>query len=56
MKLINCETEDIAKETVDFYSYPENYNKIIQEQLKYLDINGHWLESKKYVDEFLKIV
>ncbi len=44
------------EDMVEKYSQPENYNKIIEEQTKYLDINGHWLESKKYVDDFLTIL
>lgn len=47
--------EEIEK-TVNFYRQPENYNKIIDEQSKYLDVNGHWLESKTWVDSFLKVI
>lgn len=50
-----CSLEEIEK-AVEYYSLPENYNRIIDEQLKYLDVNGHWLESKKYVDDFLTIL
>jgi hypothetical protein len=45
----NCSVKDI-EETVEYNCYPEHYNSVIQKQYKYLNDEGRWLESKKFVD------
>jgi hypothetical protein len=50
-----CTVKQI-EDNVEFYSQPENYNKIVDMQLKYLEDNGHWLESPKWINEFLSVL
>lgn len=51
----NCSVEDIDR-TIKFYSEPENFNKVIEEQYEYLDENGHWLESEQYINKFVSVL
>ncbi len=44
-----CNVEDIDK-LIEFYKEPENFNDVIEKQYKYLEDNGHWLESEKYIN------
>jgi hypothetical protein len=44
------------QETFEYYSDPTHYNEMITWQNNYLNENGHWLESQKYVNEFLKVI
>lgn len=48
----DCSLKEI-EDLVDFYSYPENYNKIIDDQYKWLIEQNRWLESPKWVNEFV---
>jgi len=50
IKLIDgCSVKEI-EDIIEYYSYPEHYNEVIQKQYKYLNEEGRWLESKKFVD------
>jgi len=44
-----CSVKDI-EEIIEYHCYPEHYNSVIQEQYKWLNDSGSWLESKKFVD------
>lgn len=56
VKLNNDVTVDEINITVQNILEPDKYNKILDEQYKYLIKNNHWLESKGYVDRLLKII
>ena len=51
----NCSIEDIDQ-TIKFYCEPENFNKTLEEQYKYLDDHGHWMESEKYINKLASIL
>ena len=47
--------EFVHKEMVDFNSRPENYNLNLNYQRNWMDTNMGWLESKEWINNFLKI-
>ena len=51
----NCSLKDI-EQTIEYYSHPENYNKIIDQQTKWMDDDGRWLESPKWINNFLTVL
>jgi hypothetical protein len=51
----NCTVSDIEKVVFGELVYPENFNKIIKDQWKYMDNSGSWLESREYMNKLLKI-
>ncbi len=56
VKLMNdCSLKQI-EETFDYFRDPQHYNEVIANQYKFLDDKGHWLESKKFIDNFISIL
>ncbi len=51
----NCSLNQI-EEVFDYLKVPEHYNHVVDSQYKFLDDNGHWLESKKWIDNFLTVL
>lgn len=49
----NCTLTQI-EEMVQYQSQPENYNRTIRTQYEWMDKNAGWLESKQWVDNFIK--
>lgn len=42
------------EEMVEYHCQPENYNKTVQAQYEWMDKNAGWLESKQWVDNFIR--
>lgn len=56
VKLMNNCTLSQIEELFETYRDPKNYNRAIENQYKFLDDNGHWLESKKWIDNFMSVL
>jgi len=56
VKLPNdCSLKQI-EEVIEYFKEPKHYNDVIDRQYKFLDDNGHWLESTKYVNKFVSLL
>lgn len=49
----DCSIKDI-EDLVSKYRQPDLYNKTIKDQFDWMDANGGWLESKMWIDNFVK--
>lgn len=50
----NCSAKEL-EDMIEYYSSPEQYNRVIENNLKYLEENGRWLESKKFIEHLVSI-
>ena len=56
VKLTTETTIEEIDATVKMLCNKDNFNKTIKDQYDYLKANNHWLESKGYIDRFLKVI